>query len=52
VTQRDGVESLAGGEAALWREKRGDNTSWADVNLNRLKNKKNHTTGSIAINGR
>jgi hypothetical protein len=41
VTQRGGVVTLAGGEAAPGREKRGDDASWGDVNLTRPKNKEN-----------
>jgi hypothetical protein len=41
VTRRNGMATSVEGEAALRREKRGDDVSWADVNLNGLKNKEN-----------
>jgi hypothetical protein len=40
MTQHGGVMTSVEGEAALGKEKRGDNTSWADANLNWLKNEK------------
>jgi hypothetical protein len=39
--KRDGMTTLARGEAAPRREKRGDNVSWADANLTRSKNEEN-----------
>jgi hypothetical protein len=42
------VSTLAGGEAAPGREKGGDNASWANVDLTRLK--KMHVVDSIATN--
>jgi hypothetical protein len=41
MTWCGGVATLARGEAALGREKGGDNASWADVNLTRPKIKEN-----------
>jgi hypothetical protein len=39
VTRRGGMKTSAKGEATLGRWKGGDDTSWADVNLTRPKNK-------------
>jgi hypothetical protein len=39
VIRRGGVATSAGGEATPGREKGGDDTSWADVNLTEPKNK-------------
>jgi hypothetical protein len=50
MTQRGGVITSTEGEAALGKEKRGDNMSWADVNLTWLKNEKNHAIDLTAIN--
>jgi hypothetical protein len=52
VTRRDGMEMSTRGDAAPGKGKRGDDTSWADVNLTRPKMKKNHTIDSIATNDR
>jgi hypothetical protein len=41
MTQRGGVVTSAGGEAAPGRGKGGDDAIWADVNLIGPKNKKN-----------
>jgi hypothetical protein len=41
VTRRGGMVTSVRGEAALGREKGGDNVSWADMNLTGSKNKKN-----------
>jgi hypothetical protein len=41
VTQRGNVTTSVGGEGAAGREKGGDGASWADVNLNELKNEEN-----------
>jgi hypothetical protein len=41
MTRRGDVMTLARGEAAPGREKGGDNSSWADVNLIMAKNKEN-----------
>jgi hypothetical protein len=42
--------TLAGGETTPERENRGDDVSWADINLTRLKNNKNHHVDSTVIN--
>jgi hypothetical protein len=44
------MATSAGGEAALEREKGGDDASWADVNLIGPKIEKNHTIDSAVIN--
>jgi hypothetical protein len=41
VTQRGGMATSAGGEAAPGTRKGGDNASWDDVNLTWPKNKEN-----------
>jgi hypothetical protein len=41
VTHHSGVTMSTRGEMALRRGKRGDDASWADVNLTRLKNEEN-----------
>jgi hypothetical protein len=41
VTRRGNVTTSVGGEGAAGREKGGDGASWADVNINELKNKEN-----------
>jgi hypothetical protein len=51
VTRCDSVTTSAGGEAASGRGKGGDDTSWADVNLSRLKMKKIHIVNSAGTNG-
>jgi hypothetical protein len=40
VTQYNSMMMSAGGETTPSRKKKGDNTSWTDVNLTGLKNKK------------
>jgi hypothetical protein len=50
VTRCDSVTTSAGGEAASGRGKGGDDTSWADVNLSRLKMKKIHIVNSAGTN--
>jgi hypothetical protein len=47
-----GVATSAEGEVALGREKEGDYSSWADLNLTRVKMKKIHVDNSVAINKR
>jgi hypothetical protein len=42
-SRRSGMVTSAGGEAALERGKRGDDDSWADVNLTWSKNEKKST---------
>jgi hypothetical protein len=41
VTRRGGMATLAEGDAASGRGKRGDGVSWADVNLTGSKNEEN-----------
>jgi hypothetical protein len=41
MTRHDSVMMSAGGEVALGRGKRGDDASWADVNLTGPKSKEN-----------
>jgi hypothetical protein len=50
VTRRSGVTTLVKRETALERGKGGDDTSWADTDLTRLKMKKIHTFDSTDIN--
>jgi hypothetical protein len=46
------VTTLAEGDAASGRGKRGDGVSWADVNLTGSKMKKIHVINSDGTNGR
>jgi hypothetical protein len=41
MIRRDGMTTLAREEAAPGREKGGEDVSWADANLTRLKNEEN-----------
>jgi hypothetical protein len=53
VTRRSSVGMSAGGDTAPTREKRGDDTNWADANLTRPKNEKKSTQSIqlLQING-
>jgi hypothetical protein len=52
VTRHSGVTMSTRGEMALRRGKGGDDASWADVNLTRLKMKKIYAVDSTGTNGR
>jgi hypothetical protein len=51
VTWHGGVTTSTGGESAPKKAK-GDDVSWADVNLTGLKIKKIHVANSACTNGR
>jgi hypothetical protein len=53
VTRRNSVGMSAGGDTTPTREKRGDDTNWADTNLTRPKNEKKSTQSIqlLQING-
>jgi hypothetical protein len=48
VTQRGGVTTSTGGEAAPGRGKEGDDASWIDVNLTKKKINKTHAVDLAA----
>jgi hypothetical protein len=52
VTRCDGVTTLARGEVALEMEKRGDDTSWVNVNFTGQKIKKINAVDSTGTNER
>jgi hypothetical protein len=47
MTRRGGIMILVGGEAALGKEKGGDNGRWVDANLTGQKMKKIHAVHSV-----
>jgi hypothetical protein len=50
MTWYGGVATLAGGEATPGREKRKDDTSWADANRTGQKIRKIHAINLVPIN--
>jgi hypothetical protein len=51
IVRKRAVLTLTGGEVAPGRENRGDNDSWANMDLTRSKIKKIHTVDSFVTIG-